>query len=198
MYCKNCGKQIADDSKFCSFCGAEITNNNYQVNQEPSIMNARFNYVNNNHVDINKKSNKSPLYILSYIFNIFIILTVILVFMAAPFISIFFNDKDSSAKVIIVSIGLSLMIIDALLNGCIAVLLIIKNKKFFTNFMTFRVVIEAFYIVTIALYIVVLSTKTNSIINILGPVSGLITSSMSFGLMGINRSILAFNKYINK
>lgn len=29
MYCINCGKEIADDSKFCTYCGSEalITNN---------------------------------------------------------------------------------------------------------------------------------------------------------------------------
>jgi hypothetical protein len=26
MYCKNCGKQIEDGSKFCEFCGASFTN----------------------------------------------------------------------------------------------------------------------------------------------------------------------------
>lgn len=25
MYCKNCGKEIADDSKFCQHCGASLT-----------------------------------------------------------------------------------------------------------------------------------------------------------------------------
>ncbi|MBI9067577.1 MAG: zinc ribbon domain-containing protein [Salinivirgaceae bacterium] len=25
MYCKECGKQIDEDSKFCSFCGAKQT-----------------------------------------------------------------------------------------------------------------------------------------------------------------------------
>ena len=24
MYCRKCGKQIADDSSFCSFCGTEV------------------------------------------------------------------------------------------------------------------------------------------------------------------------------
>lgn len=24
MYCKNCGKQIADDSKFCKYCGTLV------------------------------------------------------------------------------------------------------------------------------------------------------------------------------
>jgi len=26
MFCPNCGKQISDDSKFCNFCGYQITN----------------------------------------------------------------------------------------------------------------------------------------------------------------------------
>ena len=24
MYCKNCGKEIADDSKHCEYCGADL------------------------------------------------------------------------------------------------------------------------------------------------------------------------------
>lgn len=24
MYCKHCGKQIADESKFCPFCGTDL------------------------------------------------------------------------------------------------------------------------------------------------------------------------------
>lgn len=30
MYCKNCGKQIDDDSKFCNYCGTEQSINIYR------------------------------------------------------------------------------------------------------------------------------------------------------------------------
>ena len=37
MFCKNCGKEIKDGTKFCEFCGAEqdsvISNNNISSNQ---------------------------------------------------------------------------------------------------------------------------------------------------------------------
>ena len=31
MYCKNCGKQIEDSSKFCEFCGASLTDDRQQI-----------------------------------------------------------------------------------------------------------------------------------------------------------------------
>lgn len=34
MYCINCGKQIPDDSKFCSFCGAKITDSTGTVSEQ--------------------------------------------------------------------------------------------------------------------------------------------------------------------
>ena len=40
MYCKHCGKQIADDSKFCQYCGGKqeetTTNSKENSNQEKS------------------------------------------------------------------------------------------------------------------------------------------------------------------
>ena len=27
MYCKGCGKEVADDSKYCQYCGIKLTNN---------------------------------------------------------------------------------------------------------------------------------------------------------------------------
>lgn len=32
MFCKNCGKEIADDSKFCSFCGKSTENEKADLN----------------------------------------------------------------------------------------------------------------------------------------------------------------------
>jgi flagellar basal body-associated protein FliL len=32
MFCKNCGKEIADDSAFCSKCGTKLSNNNPVIN----------------------------------------------------------------------------------------------------------------------------------------------------------------------
>lgn len=33
MYCKNCGKQIPDDSLFCQFCGTKVTQMEEQIKQ---------------------------------------------------------------------------------------------------------------------------------------------------------------------
>ena len=32
MYCKHCGKEIADDSKFCQYCGGSQTTENASPN----------------------------------------------------------------------------------------------------------------------------------------------------------------------
>ena len=37
MFCKNCGKEIADDSKFCSFCGINIENAAEEPDSEEEI-----------------------------------------------------------------------------------------------------------------------------------------------------------------
>lgn len=35
MYCKNCGKEISDDSVFCQFCGKKLNDETiYSINQE--------------------------------------------------------------------------------------------------------------------------------------------------------------------
>ena len=39
MYCKYCGKQLSDDSKFCSNCGSQVTfeengQNSFNYNQQ--------------------------------------------------------------------------------------------------------------------------------------------------------------------
>ena len=33
MYCKKCGKQIVDDSKFCKYCGALVDESEYSANK---------------------------------------------------------------------------------------------------------------------------------------------------------------------
>ena len=35
MFCKNCGKQIADDSVYCSYCGANQQNSDTRNTQNP-------------------------------------------------------------------------------------------------------------------------------------------------------------------
>ena len=36
MYCKNCGKEIADDSKFCQYCGT--AQQQVQVNEPTQVV----------------------------------------------------------------------------------------------------------------------------------------------------------------
>lgn len=33
MYCKGCGKEVADDSKYCQYCGIKLTNNANATNK---------------------------------------------------------------------------------------------------------------------------------------------------------------------
>jgi uncharacterized membrane protein YvbJ len=35
MYCKKCGREIADDSKFCQYCGTAQVSDPQQVVEEP-------------------------------------------------------------------------------------------------------------------------------------------------------------------
>jgi H+/gluconate symporter-like permease len=37
MFCKHCGKQIDNDSKFCIYCGSPLTNSNTQVKNEQIV-----------------------------------------------------------------------------------------------------------------------------------------------------------------
>lgn len=36
MYCTNCGKEIDDDARFCSYCGAKTDNYQIAVNYQPT------------------------------------------------------------------------------------------------------------------------------------------------------------------
>jgi len=40
MYCSKCGKEITDDSKFCEYCGNDITevNINNRLNDKKTIL----------------------------------------------------------------------------------------------------------------------------------------------------------------
>lgn len=40
MFCENCGKRIADTSKFCAFCGTKVTSPNYADNIQQNAKNA--------------------------------------------------------------------------------------------------------------------------------------------------------------
>ncbi|MDP2638161.1 MAG: zinc-ribbon domain-containing protein [Candidatus Levybacteria bacterium] len=37
MYCKNCGRKIEKDSKFCQLCGAEQASKSYAVSKDSSV-----------------------------------------------------------------------------------------------------------------------------------------------------------------
>lgn len=37
MYCKGCGKEVADDSKYCQHCGIKLVNNADATNKMFSI-----------------------------------------------------------------------------------------------------------------------------------------------------------------
>ena len=39
MYCKNCGKEIDDDSKFCQYCGVEQSKKETGTYTEPKVNN---------------------------------------------------------------------------------------------------------------------------------------------------------------
>lgn len=56
MYCTKCGKQIPDDSQFCSFCGDEVTVGNSTINQ----------YSGRNDISI---LNKEAVFFKSYLFS---------------------------------------------------------------------------------------------------------------------------------
>lgn len=34
MYCSKCGKELLDNSQFCSYCGANLSNTEKQFNEE--------------------------------------------------------------------------------------------------------------------------------------------------------------------
>ena len=36
MYCNNCGKEIADNYKFCAYCGASVESPNNNIDAETS------------------------------------------------------------------------------------------------------------------------------------------------------------------
>ena len=42
-HCPNCGSEISDDSEFCSECGYNLSNNNYQA---PVVKSGFFNTLN--------------------------------------------------------------------------------------------------------------------------------------------------------
>ncbi|MBE5926888.1 MAG: zinc-ribbon domain-containing protein [Lachnospiraceae bacterium] len=37
MYCNMCGKEIADDSRFCNICGAKVITLEAKVTNEPDV-----------------------------------------------------------------------------------------------------------------------------------------------------------------
>lgn len=42
MFCPNCGKQISDNSKFCNFCGYQITNDAREKAQLVELSSKRY------------------------------------------------------------------------------------------------------------------------------------------------------------
>lgn len=45
MYCKHCGKEIAEDSKYCNFCGNEIDGKNELIKSHLSRLNNKYTYI---------------------------------------------------------------------------------------------------------------------------------------------------------
>ena len=74
MYCKNCGSQIDDDSKFCDKCGQTISkneenNSNVEQNVENKLNVEEYN--NNNNVTNNSSTKVLIIYIIIVIIFIF-------------------------------------------------------------------------------------------------------------------------------
>lgn len=40
MYCKGCGKEVADDSKYCQYCGIKLVNNADATNKRSLLLSA--------------------------------------------------------------------------------------------------------------------------------------------------------------
>lgn len=70
MYCKGCGKEVADDSKYCQYCGIKLVNNADATNKRSLLLSALARV---------KLSNKSKT-ILSYYMVWFVINMICLIF----------------------------------------------------------------------------------------------------------------------
>lgn len=81
MYCNNCGKEIADNHKFCAYCGASVELKNNNEDEQTS----------NNFIDkyIQEEKNKTK-----YIKNFFITIFVLLIIFGGVVVTIFVKSPE--------------------------------------------------------------------------------------------------------
>lgn len=81
MYCNNCGKEIGDNYKFCSYCGTSVEQKNNNINEQAS----------DNFIDkyIQEKQNKSK-----YIKYFFVALLVFFIILIGVLVTIFVKSPE--------------------------------------------------------------------------------------------------------
>ncbi len=130
MHCKNCGKKLANDEKFCTNCGANVQSENHLtgVNKfNQNIKNSALTNINTpNKKDTKKKTNdiKSAFITSIILFVLFVIAATILML----FFYLYYKD-NSGMEGLFVLIGLALSILPILVSIILSIVSFVCYKK---------------------------------------------------------------------
>lgn len=186
MYCKNCGKEISDDSNYCHYCGAYLKDVNIDTSkksEDPRITNRGI-FHNSNDIEIdavrknitsktktNKSVNKKIFDILNLIYLISSSISLALLFFLMAFVSnIYHYTPKNHSFVLGMYIPLIiLLIISSLLNIYFLVYIIIKKIRLF-RMLIFRIISIVFSISSFVLLIIALTKFPSVETKVLSPV----------------------------
>lgn len=187
MFCKNCGKQVSEDSNYCPYCGSYLMDNNINSKEDdPRVSNSNlFHTVNPINNNSNNKSNINNLLhpkltnrqklnnILSIINSVISYIAIFLMFFMFAFISNFIHF-ESNKYPFVLGIVIPIIIclfVSASINTYFLVLIIKYKIKIF-RMMTFRVVTMILELSSFILLSIMLATiKPSKDINIIMIVS---------------------------